>query len=486
MALFSLIAGLLAGVAATLLAPRLWRTASALAPGRVRYRLVAGIVASFALVAGIIYLTIGSRHPLERRAVSGAAPAAPAAPAAMGAPNAGSASGPANGPAKSMQDAVAGLEARLARDGGSPGDWTLLAQAYDFMGRPDDARRARAKAGTASPAASSAAAGPATGAPATAGSAAAGPAVWQMTAGALSAAAAAADTGSSARASVQGAAAEKVSPPPASASDLERRVAANPRDAQSWVALAELRRGQHDYAGARSAYLKVVEMHAMSAQSWADYADVLGSLAGGSLAGDAGRAIDSAIALDPANPKALWLKASQANEQRRYSEALSWWQKLRAELPADSPDARMVDANIAEARSLAGQGPAPSSATAAVANAPAGAEVSGTVSLDKRFSDRVQSDATLFIYAKAPDSPGPPLAVLRTTVAAWPVNFRLDDSMAMIPSRRLSQFDRVVIEARISRSGQATPTSGDLYVTSPVVHPAPGTRLALVINREIG
>jgi cytochrome c-type biogenesis protein CcmH len=475
MALFYFFAGLLAGVVATLVAPRLWRTASALAPGRVRYQLIGGAVASFALVAGIIYLTIGSRHPPARQMAGGAAPAA------MGGANAAS----ANAPAKSMQDAVAGLEARLARDGGSPGDWTLLAQAYEFMGRPDDAKRARAKAGTPSPAAGSAAG------PFTAGSAAAGPAVWQMTAGALSAAAAAADTGAKAGASPQGAApqsaaVEKTAPPPATAADLERRVAANPRDAQSWLALADLRRGQRDYAGARSAYQKVVDLRAMSAQSWADYADVLGSLAGGSLAGDAGHAIDSALALDSANPKALWLKASQANEQRRYSEALTWWQKLRAVLPADSPDARMVDSNIAEARSLAGQGQASSPTTAAAANAGASAEVSGTVSLDKRFTDRVQSDATLFIYAKAADSPGPPLAVLRTTVAAWPVNFRLDDSMAMMPSRRLSQFDRVVVEARISRSGQATPASGDLYVTSPVLHPAPGTRLALVINREIG
>ena len=477
MAVFSFFAGLVAGVAATLFVPRLWRAASAFAPGRVRYQLVAGAVASFALVAGIIYLTIGSRHPPAHQTVSGAASPA------MGAANTGA--GSPSGPAKSMQDAVSGLEARLARDGGSPGDWTLLAQAYDFMGRPDDAKRARAKAGI-SPATSSAAGPP------TAGSAAAGPAVWQMTAGALSAAAAAADTGANARASAQGPpaaqapAVEKTSPPPASASDLERRVAANPRDAQSWLALADLRRGQRDYAGARSAYLKVVELRAMTAQSWADYADVLGSLSGGSLAGDAGHAIDSALALDSANPKALWLKASQANEQRHYSEALAWWQKLRAVLPADSADARMVDSNIAEARSLAGQGQAPSPMTAAAANAGASAEVSGTVSLDQRFTNRVQSDATLFIYAKAADSPGPPLAVLRTTVGAWPVNFHLDDSMAMMPSRRLSQFDRVVIEARISRTGQATPAPGDLYVTSAVLRPTPGARLALVINREIG
>ena len=280
----------------------------------------------------------------------------------------------------------------------------------------------------------------------------------------------------------------QAAPAPVSAADLERRVAASPRDAQAWLALADLRRSERDYAGARSAYLKAIDLRAMSAQSWADYADVLGSLAGGSLAGEAGRAIDSALALDASNPKALWLKASQANEQRRYAEALGWWKKLRSVLPPDSPDARMVDANIAEASSLAnGQAPplAASTGPAADTSGPA-AEVTGTVSLDKRFNDRVQSDATLFIYAKAADSPGPPLAVLRSTVGAWPVNFRLDDSMAMGPSRRLSQFERVVIEARISRSGQATPATGDLYVTSPVLHPAPGTRLALVINREIG
>jgi len=57
--------------------------------------------------------------------------------------------------------------------------------------------------------------------------------------------------------------------------------------------------------------------------------------------------------------------------------------------------------------------------------------------------------------------------------------------MAMLASRRLSQFDKVVVEARISRSGQATPGSGDLFVTSPAMNPSSGQRLALVINHEI-
>jgi hypothetical protein len=112
--------------------------------------------------------------------------------------------------------------------------------------------------------------------------------------------------------------------------------------------------------------------------------------------------------------------------------------------------------------------------------------ISGTVSVESRLASRVHPDATLFIYAKAADSPGPPLAVLRLTAGRWPVSFRLDDSMAMLPSRRLSQFQKVIVEARISRSGQAAPAAGDLYVTSSVLTPTDGKKLALVIDHEIG
>ncbi|MBV9343872.1 MAG: hypothetical protein JOZ03_02670 [Gammaproteobacteria bacterium] len=335
---------------------------------------------------------------------------------------------------ESMDAAVAGLEARLARGGGSDADWDLLARAYDFQGRPEDARRARAKLVS-----------PSTAPP--------------LTPSALAAQAA----------SLEGPA------PRAEAGAPER--SAPPTDAAGWLKLADARRGQHDYAGARDAYGHAIGLKAMTAQSWADYADVLASLAGGSLGGAAGEAIDQALVLDPHNIKALWLKASQAHEQHRYREALADWRTLQALLPADSPDARIIAGNITEDSELATPGAATQTADVAVA---------GTVSVDPRLRGRIAPNAVLFIYAKAADAPGPPLAVLRTTAASWPVSFRLDDSMAMLPSRRLSQFDRVVVEARLSRSGQATPQSGDLYTTSAVLKPGAAAALALTIDREIG
>src|SRR4029077_10203486 len=143
-----------------------------------------------------------------------------AAGAAVSAPTA------AAGTRNSMDAEVAGLEARLAREGGTPADWSLLAQAYDFLGRPEDAKRARAKAGNP----------------------ASGPPVWQTGAGALTAAASAAASGATTGPSATGRAGS-TAPPAVSAADLERRVATNPRDAQSWLALAELYRAEHDWTG---------------------------------------------------------------------------------------------------------------------------------------------------------------------------------------------------------------------------------------------
>src|SRR5205807_10157057 len=200
------------------------RGALALGRARLRYGLAGAFVATFAVAAAIIYLAIGSRHSLASRPA--AAMVAPAADSSAGAAAKSDAS------AKSMEAEVAALEARLARDGGTADDWTLLAKAYDFLGRPDGARRVRARA-----------ANPAAGV------------VTPMSAGALVAAATATETRP---------ASAELAPAPASATpsvaELEQRVKTNPRDVPGWLARADLRRAQHDNRGARDAPAKVAAL----------------------------------------------------------------------------------------------------------------------------------------------------------------------------------------------------------------------------------
>lgn len=248
----------------------------------------------------------------------------------------------------------------------------------------------------------------------------------------------------------------------------------------SWETVAATARREHKYAEAREAFEHLIQLGQMSADSWANYADVLASLGGGKLSGPPAAAIEHALALDGTHPKALWLEASLAHEEHREADALGVWRKLRSILPDGSSDAAIVDANIAEASELAGARAAPLPQTSTVA------AVLGQVSISPELAKQATPGSTLFIYAKSVDSPGPPLAVFRSAVKAWPVSFRLDDSMAMMPSRTVSSAKTVIVEARISRTGQATPAAGDLQATGITTDPRAGKPIQLTISKVIG
>jgi hypothetical protein len=114
------------------------------------------------------------------------------------------------------------------------------------------------------------------------------------------------------------------------------------------------------------------------------------------------------------------------------------------------------------------------------------AEISGTVEITSRLARLAANGATLFIYAKQPNAPGPPLAVLRVRPEHWPVTFTLNDANAMVPGRNLSNAKAVQIEARISKNGDALPQSGDLVGTVTSVNPRDGHPVKISIDREIG
>ena len=75
-----------------------------------------------------------------------------------------------------------------------------------------------------------------------------------------------------------------------------------------------------------------------------------------------------------------------------------------------------------------------------------------------------------------------PLAIVRKRVAELPVTVTLDDSLAMSPAMVLSNFDAVTIGARISKSGNAMPQSGDLQGSVTPVQVQSGASVEVVIN----
>ena len=210
---------------------------------------------------------------------------------------------------------------------------------------------------------------------------------------------------------------------------------------------------------------------------WADYADVM-AMAHGQLAGAPAKLLDKALALDPENMKALALAGSAA---------IVHWEKLIRIIPAEQKeDAAQINEGLRQAREFSshikgGKPPkmaaeAPQaimpSAPAAPAAAASGSErITGSVSIAAALKGKIDPTDTVFILARATQGPKMPLAILRKQVKDLPMNFSLDDSMAMAPQMKLSAFDQVVVIARISKSGNAMSQPGDWQGMSAPIKP---------------
>jgi len=241
----------------------------------------------------------------------------------------------------------------------------------------------------------------------------------------------------------------------------------NPDDVEGWKMLGRSYAVLGRFPEAVDAYGKAATRAPRDAEVLVDLADVLAMVNGQRLAGDPERLVERALAIDPKNLKGLALSGTAAYDRGDFATAAARWERMLALLPPDSEDARVVRENVEQARTKA-------------ATARPAAKLAGTVSLSPKLKGRAAPEDVVFIFARAAEGPRVPLAVLRKQVRDLPLSFALDDSMAMAPGMNLSAFPRVVIGARISKAGSATPQAGDLQGASAVVaNDATGVKLVI-------
>lgn len=274
---------------------------------------------------------------------------------------------------------------------------------------------------------------------------------------------------------------------PAALKELEDKLAVNPENPEGWLLLAHSYVDLERYGDAVKAFDKLTQLVPNEAQVWADYADALAMTQGQSLRGKPTELLNKALAADANNPKALALAGSAAMERGDYPAAIQYWESLLQQMPnKNSNDAQMIAGGIQQARNflaqLKGGGRAPMLAQDSSARpaTPGRERISGTVALSDAVKGKASPDDTLFVLARAANGPPMPLAVLRKQVKDLPLKFTLDDGMAMAPQMKLSNFDQVVVIARISRTGNAMPQPGDLQGMSKVLKPGvAGLRISI-------
>lgn len=253
---------------------------------------------------------------------------------------------------------------------------------------------------------------------------------------------------------------------------LTARLAKNPDDPKGWAMLARSYRALGRLPQAQNAFAHIGDSLNQDPLLLTEYADVLATIAGGNITGKPLELVMTALELDPNNGMALSLAATEAYKRRDFTQAAMYWERLLSLVPPDSDDAKWLIKTLAEIRdpkANAQPGAAQAAtavATASPATAAAGAFVSGSVSLSPALAAKTLPTDTVFVFARAADGPRLPLAVQRARVADLPLKFKLDDSMAVSPQFKLSSATQVRIEARVSRSGDASPAHGDLIGAS--------------------
>ncbi|MBN8728476.1 MAG: hypothetical protein J0H15_12345 [Xanthomonadales bacterium] len=266
---------------------------------------------------------------------------------------------------------------------------------------------------------------------------------------------------------------------------LAARLKANPADAEGWALLGRAYQVTQRPGEALDAFRHAHQAAPDDVGVTIEYAQALAMAdPNRSIDGEARSLLEGVIASDPTNQRALWLLGISDYQARRYDAAIARWNTLLPLLEQGSDVRASVERQIAEAEALRdGKAPPaadaqPSATASATTEAPAPAAATATanaprltieVKLDPKLQSQLDPDATLFVFARAAEGPPMPLAIERMKASDLPATVILDDSKGMLPNLKLGMFPQVVVGARVSKSGNATPQSGDLEAASPPI-----------------
>lgn len=311
--------------------------------------------------------------------------------------------------------------------------------------------------------------------------------------------------------------------------DLAERVRENPENVEAWNQLGMLWKQIQQFPAAESAFRRVLFLAPDNAMARVELAETLLYQSGGaSLPPESESLLRAVLRQNPNNQKALWLAGLGAFHNGRQQQALALWRRLEQLLPEGpvrqrvreqiaqvDPDGTSATGTAASAAGGAGTLPpghppidagdtagtpdapgnaeAPPAATPGAENAVADADggpasptsVTVEVSVSPELSTRVSGSETVFVFARAVDGPPAPLAVKRLSAAALPTTIELSESDSMTQGLSITTFPQVRIAARISASGNAIASPGDLQGYSPPFGVAETERVGVTIDQVV-
>ena len=253
---------------------------------------------------------------------------------------------------------------------------------------------------------------------------------------------------------------------------LERRLKGEPESFETLVVLARSYMATGRFVEARDTYARAVKLQPDDVDVPVEYAEaMLRASSDRRFPPEAVALLERAVQGNPRNERALFFLGMHRFQSGQPAEASALWERL---LPLLQPEAAAaLRPQVDAAREAAGLPPL----------AEPEALVRVTVDVDGTLAGEVRPGDVLFVYARAAEGEGPPVAARRIVLCTLPQTIGLSDADSLMPTAKLSEQKTVILLARLSHGGNATPASGDLEADPEVIELEDGTTASLVLNR---
>ncbi|NBB92040.1 MAG: hypothetical protein GVY32_02605 [Gammaproteobacteria bacterium] len=260
--------------------------------------------------------------------------------------------------------------------------------------------------------------------------------------------------------------------------DLARRAMREPDNAEHWARLGLAYKSIEEFSSAEHAFRRALYINADAAFIKAELGETLLYASGEPELPDEARSLLIEASGDGIQ-KAIWLLGLDAYQREEFEAAAERFERLLALLPPESSVRPTVEQYLATARS----GGLPAGHPTTTQSDPAtGPTLSLRVGIAPELVERLQGDETVFVAVRRA-SGGPPLAVRRLSASNLPVVMDIDDGDAMMAGNGLSSAREVVVTARVSFSGDATPQDGDFEGRSDILPVEEGLQAEVIIDQ---
>jgi len=240
---------------------------------------------------------------------------------------------------------------------------------------------------------------------------------------------------------------------------LEERLRREPGDVEGWLLLGRTYFELQDIPKARSAFSQALALDGgTEAKLGIAEADIL--MDRSTLTGDAGRLVEEVLLQEPRNPKALFYGGLVASARGDFTVVRQRWETLLTLSPPPAVK-NMLEEQLASMPQGASD---PARIAPAAAPPPAPDDgINVRVDIAENLVEKIKPGALLFLVAREPDKPGPPVAAVRQGTSDFPTLIRITDANAMLPGKSLAALARIQLIARIANGGDPIAQSGDIF-----------------------